>query len=125
MNGTTGLTLTLFLTAAFILPFTPLALAEPTATQKMAQIVSQLNHWPSDNDKEILREISKKGNTAEKTIANALMMMDHRVSSDDKAKLHMVIEDRSVPENTRELAKIVKSLNHRASAKEREILQDM
>lgn len=125
MNKATNLILTLFLATALTISFSPLALAEQNATQKMAQIVSQLNHWPSANDKDLLRDISEKGNKAEKTIANALLMMNHQVSSEHKEKLTMIIEDLTVPENTRVLAKIVRNLKHQVSPKEREILLNM
>ena len=122
MNKTISLALTLLVATTLT---TPVALAEKTATQKMAQIVSELNHRPSAGDKEVLRDISMKGSEAEKTIANALMMMDHKVTSADKEKLRMVTKDRDVPENTRELANIVQNMNHQVSSKEKMILQDM
>lgn len=122
MNKTLGAVLAVLL----VLPLTaPVALAEKNATQKMAQIVSQLNHRPSMGDKEVLREIGKKGTEAEKTIAKALMMMDHNVTAEYKEKLSMISKDRDVPENTRELANIVQNINHKVSSKEKMILKDM
>lgn len=122
MNKTITLTLSLLIATTFA---SPVVLAEKTAIQKMAQIVSQLNHRPSAGDKEILREIGKKGTEAEKTIAKALMMMDHKVAAEDKEKLHLIAKDRNVPENTRELANIVQNLNHQASSNEQTILKNM
>lgn len=122
MNKTINLALALLIATTLA---SPIALAEKNATQKMAQIVSQLNHRPSAGDKEVLREIGKKGTEAEKTIAKALMMMDHKVTAEDKEKLRMISKDRDVPESTRELANIVQNLNHQTSSKEKMILKDM
>lgn len=125
MNRKSGLTLALVLTAALSVPYTSVAVAEETATQEMAQIVTHLNHRPSSGDKEKLREIKNSGTDAEKTIANALLNMEHQVGSKDKEKLRMVSKDRNVPENTRELATIVTNLNHNASSADKEKLREI
>lgn len=122
MNRTTRFSLTMLLTTALAVP---LAFAEQTATQQLAEIVSQLNHRPSSSDQETLQAISEKGSEAEQAIAKALMAMDHKVSSSDKEKLRMVSKDRSVPESTRELANIVQNMNHKVSSKEKMLLQGM
>ena len=102
------------------------ALKSGNAVQTMASIMMHLNHFPSDSEKNTLRKIAANTESAhEKTIANALMMMDHKVTSADKEKLRMVTKDRDVPENTRELANIVQNMNHQVSSKEKMILQDM
>ncbi len=120
MKMTIGITAAWFLAAALTLPYSPTTLAAATATHKMAQIVMTLNHQPSEGDKDTLTRISNSGTKAEKTVAKALLDMDHRVSAADKEKLGKVAQDTSVPQTMRELATIVKNLDQKASSADKE-----
>ncbi|ALP53482.1 hypothetical protein Tel_10180 [Candidatus Tenderia electrophaga] len=123
MNTKTGLSFALLLSAALILPFA--AVAGDEATSKMARIVADINHRPSATDKEKLRQIAEKGSPAQQAIANALLDMNHKVSPSAKDRLGKIAQDSSVPEDTRELASIVKEFHHEASSAAKQKLRDM
>jgi len=125
MNNKTHLALAALLTAVMSMSFSSSALSEQSATRQMAQIVSGLNHRPSADDKATLQAIANSGSDAEKAIANAILNMEHSISSGSKEKLRMVSKDRNVPESTRELATIVQNLKHKASSADKEKLHSM
>jgi oligoendopeptidase F len=125
MNRLIGFTQILSLIIFLTFSFLPNAFAEQTSVQKMAQILAKLNHRPTDVDKETLREISKNGTEVEKSIADALMNVDHTVRAADGEMLKKLSNDPLIPENTRELAEIMRNLKHYVSAGERETLTTM
>ncbi len=125
MNRKTALSIAIVLGAALSLPFSTIAVAADDATREMARIVADLNHRPSASDKEKLRRISQQGTPAQQAIANALLEMDHKVSSSAKDRLAKIAKDSSVPEDTRELAAIVKNMEHQISSAEKKKLRDM
>ena len=54
----------------------------------MAQIMINLNHYPSDSEKDTLRQISLTSTSDhEKTIANAMINLQHAATDADKKKL--------------------------------------
>lgn len=101
------------------------ALAADEPTREMARIVADLNHRPSADDKEKLRQISESGSPAEQAIADALLGMNHKVSPNAKERLGKIASDDSVPQETRELASILKDLNHHVSDQEKAKLRGM
>jgi hypothetical protein len=117
--------LALMLGVTLALPIATVANAADEATRDMARIVADLNHRPSEPAKEKLREISKTGTPAEKSIAEALIGMNHKVSPDAKERLGKIANDSSVPEDTRDLAAIVKDIHHHATAAEKQKLRGM
>jgi len=128
MNRITNISvalLALMLVVTLALPFATVANAADEATRDMARIVADLNHRPSADAKEKLREISKTGTPAEKTIADALISMNHKVSPDAKEKLGKIAHDSSVAADTRELATIVKDIHHHATVAEKQKLRGM
>lgn len=125
MNRKTGLSIAFALGAALSLPFSTIAVAADDATREMARIVADIDHRPSASDKEKLRRISQQGTPAQQAIADALLEMNHKVSPSAKDKLGKIARDSSVPEDTRELASIVKNMEHNVSAAERKKLRDM
>jgi uncharacterized protein (UPF0147 family) len=125
MSGKIGRIVALFASMAMMVAFADLALAEETATHKMAQIVMHLHHYPDDSDKQVLEQIEMSASPAEATIASALIHMKHHVRDEDKPKLDEVSKDTTVPNNTRELAAIVMHLMHKASSSDKEKLHQM
>ncbi len=125
MNKKFGITLAFMLSIAISAPFSSQALAESDSVQKMAKIVMHLNHHPGKQDKQVLNNIIEDGSAAERSIASALLNMEHKVSPTDKAKLVKISNNHDLPDNTRELAMIVSKINHKASATDKQKLQGM
>jgi len=117
--------LALMLSIAISTLFTSQALAESDSIRQMAKIVMQLNHHPGKQDKQLLNNIAEKGSVAERSIASALLNMNHKVSPNDKARLMEISSNKDLPENTRELAMIVSKINHQASSADKQKLQGM
>lgn len=106
--------------------FAQTALAEDSI-KTMAQIMINLNHFPSDSDKEVLRKITLDSATSqnEKTLASAMINLQHAASDADKQKLSAIIKDRAASENERNLAEIIYNLNHKPSSADKEQLKKM
>lgn len=104
-----------------------LSAAESKAVQQIAGILMNLNHFPSDAEKETLKGIiaAKETTDHERTVAQALLNVQHKVSGDDKPKLDAVVKDASAPESVKALARIVANLNHTPSAEEKEQLKKL
>ena len=125
MKTKPGITFVLMLSIAISAPFSNQALAESDSVKQMAKIVMQLNHHPGKQDKPVLNNIIEQGSAAERSIASALINMNHKVSPSDKARLMEISNDSKQPNNTRELAMIVSTINHKASAADRQKLNGM
>ena len=104
-----------------------MALAAGAATKTMAGIMVNLNHYPSDSDKETLKKLISDGSTtdAEKTIATAMINLEHAATSADKEKLNKVMSNDAVPGPTRVLAEIVHNLNHKPSSSDKKKLKEI
>ena len=83
MKTKPGIVLALMLSIALSAPFSSQALAESDSVKQMAKIVIQLNHRPSEQDKQVLKNIIEEGSAAERSIASALLNMEHKVSPKD------------------------------------------
>jgi len=96
--------------------FAPLALA--SATQSIARIVAQMNHFPSAADKMTLMEISQDSDNSKsiQIIAMAVYNFKHSVSADDKKSLQMIAENIDSSATEKELASIIAGISHTASA---------
>lgn len=102
------------------------AIAEEDNIKTMAGIMMNLNHYPSDSEKETLREISLKStNSYEKTMATAMINLEHAATAEDKKKLSQIIEDNAAPEDVKTLAKIIKDLNHKPSSDDKKKLEGL
>ena len=102
------------------------ALKGGSAMQTMANIMMNLNHFPSDSEKKALRKIAASGESEHiKTIANAMVNLQHKASSADKAKLKTVMNDTSAPQDVKVLAEIVHNLSHQPSGRDKNKLQAM
>ena len=113
-------------TALAVVALLPLGIvAQGKATQQMAGIMMNLNHFPSDAEKVTLKTIaSDKATTAhERTVAEVLLTVQHSPSAADKAKLDAIVKDAAAPEGVKTLASVLSSLVHTPSAGDKERLK--
>ena len=105
----------------------PMAQAGEASISTMASILINLQHFPSDSDKEKLAMIASSDDSseAEKTIAMAIANIEHQASSADKDKLNAIIADSDTPAGLRDLANVVVSLNHYPSAADKTKLEKL
>jgi hypothetical protein len=101
--------------------------AESKAIQTMAGILVKLNHFPSDAEKQTLKQIAdaKETTAHERVIAQALVNLQHKVSADDKPKLDALLKDTAAPESVKTLASIIVSLNHMPTDADKEKLKKL
>ncbi|HSX51348.1 MAG TPA: hypothetical protein VLF09_10340 [Cellvibrio sp.] len=116
--------------AAVIALFTLLAVpvpsfAESNAISTMARILTELNHYPSAEQKATLAAISKDENSSDATraIAEAIHNVEHKAKADDVEKLKIVTETKSSTEEEKQLAEIVMNLNHSVSPETKKALE--
>lgn len=109
-----------------------IAIAQPSfagdqeSLKKMANIMMDLNHYPSDSEKNQLAEIAKTSQSEHvKTIANAMRNLHHSASAEDKRQLKQVMDDADAPDKIKSLAAIVYNLNHKPSAQDKQQLSTM
>jgi cytochrome bd-type quinol oxidase subunit 1 len=97
------------------------AFADSAAIRSMADITMNLNHFPSDEDKEKLAAIagSSDSNQSERAVATAIANIQHHLAAADKEKLEAVMQDQSAADELRELAGILLSFNHHPSESDR------
>ncbi len=105
----------------------PPALAADGSVARMAAILSHLNHYPSDSEKdELARVAADKGQTAAvRSIARAMMNMRHHVSAGDRKRLDDIAQDTAQPREVRELAAILAGLNHKPSRRALSVLREI
>lgn len=108
-----------------LLVITPLSLAESNAIATMARILTELNHYPSAEQKVTLAVISKDESNSEATraIAEAIHNVEHQAKADDVGTLKIVSETESTTEEEKQLAEIVMHLNHSVSAETKKALE--
>ena len=101
--------------------------AETKNVQTMAGILANLNHFPSDAEKETLKKIADAKDTTahERVIAQALLNVQHKVGADDKVKLDALIKDASASESVKTLATVIAGLNHMPSEADKEKLKKL
>lgn len=99
--------------------------AQSKAVQTMATILLHLQHFPSDADKESLKQITedKAATPDERAVAQALMDVQHVVAAADKPKLEAVVKDDKAAGSVRTLASIILSLKHMPSEGDKEKLK--
>lgn len=92
-------------------------LAEDGAIQTMARIVMSLNHFPSDEDKAVMKGIidSDDGTDEEADIAMVIAAFEHKVPDKDTERLTDIIDDDSADADARNLASILLRINHAPS----------
>lgn len=96
----------------------PMAASAAGAVSDMANIVTNLNHYPTDADKKVLAAIVADADSTaeEKMLAGALMRMQHRVEGRDAEKLRSLASGKMATAQERELAEILLGITHRPSA---------
>jgi hypothetical protein len=94
-----------------------LAVADSAATQTLARVTMNLNHFPSDEDKVALKEIIDNDDSSEEeaAIATALSNMQHKVTEVDANRLADIVDDDESDATARKLAGIVLGINHAPS----------
>ena len=99
--------------------------AESKAVQAMAGILTNIQHVPSDADKQALAQISKdKATTAdERTVAQALMNVQHTAAAADKSGLEAIVSDAKASSSVKTLATVILGLHHFPSASDKEKLR--
>lgn len=105
----------------------PLAAAETKAVQTMAGVLANLNHFPSDAEKEKLKTVlaDKETTAHERVVAQALLSVQHKVSGEDKPKLDALLKDPAAPESVKTLANVIVNLNHTPTDAEKEKLKKL
>src|SRR6266705_1046964 len=88
--------------------------AESMAVQTMAGILLHLQHYPTDADKQSLKQIIeyKSATKDERTEAQALMDVQHTVAAADKPKLEAIAKNDKATSPVKTLAEIILKLNH-------------
>ena len=112
---------------SILLIITNLAFADSTAIRTLANITMNLNHYPSDSDKQKLAAITNSDDSSksEIAVATAISNIEHRVAAADKDKLNSIIGDDSTPAELRELASILININHRPTESDIEKLEEI
>jgi hypothetical protein len=95
------------------------------AVQTMAGILTSLNHFPTDAEKQSLKQIAedKAVTEDERTIARALMNVQHTVAESDKAKLETIVSNKKAAASAKTLASAILNLNHKVSEADKKKLQ--
>jgi hypothetical protein len=93
---------------------TNLVFAESAAVLTMADITMNLNHFPSDSDKEKLAAIisSDDSSESEVAVAAAILNIEHQVAAADKEKLNAIIGDDSTSAELRAVASVLVTVMH-------------
>lgn len=110
-----------------IVPFVTEAGQDKSAIYQMAEIMHRLKHYPSPLGKEVLNKIIQAPNTTEneRTIATAMINLQHKAADSDIPKLKAIIENKNSAAHERELASIVMKLDHRPSKQDKAQLKAM
>lgn len=93
------------------------AIAGSEAIQTMARITMNMNHFPSDADKAVLKQIidSDDASEDEADIAMVISNIEHTIREKDIERLEDIIADDSAEDDVRELARILLRVNHKAN----------
>ena len=99
--------------------------AESKAVQAMAGILTNIQHVPSDADKQALAQITQDKTTTadERTVAQALMNVQHTAAAADKSGLEAIVSDAKASGSVKTLATVILGLHHFPSASDKEKLR--
>ncbi len=116
--------LTLFCSMIFLVA--PPVMAE-SPMHTMADILMNLNHYPGDAEKKILKQIINNSANPEdvRVLAAAILNINHKVGADDKTRLRRIIDNTATPANVRNMAEILLNLNHKATPDDKIKLQQL
>lgn len=104
--------------AILICAFAPFVYADnDEATEVIAGVLMNLNHFPSDDDKAALQGLIDDDGVgrAFKAVANAVMGIEHSASEEGKSMLARVLEADDADPRAKTLAQVVMDLEHGAS----------
>jgi len=92
---------------------------------KMADIMINLEHFPTEDEKQKLQSIldSDSSTDQEKIIANSIMNIQHSPNAEDQDKLQLIIDNTTVTSTVNTLARIVQSFSHGISKTDKRKLQ--
>jgi len=100
--------------------------AGDSGLKTMAHILMGLNHYPSDSEKQTLKGIvNGSGSSHQKTIATAMINMQHKAGASDVPKLKSIAGDGKASQGEKDLANILLGLNHSASSSDKAKLKSM
>jgi hypothetical protein len=99
--------------------------AESKAVQTMAAILLHLQHFPTDADKQSLKQITedRSATTDERTVAQALMDVQHTAAAADKPKLEAILKEAKASSSVKTLASIILNLKHMPSENDKKKLK--
>lgn len=105
-----------FVFSLLTLLVSPAALAQSDAVATMAGILVDMQHFPSDAQKQTLAAISNDGSNSEatRTIATAIHNIQHKAQPDDVAALKKVENSADATDAEKKLASIVLGFHHMA-----------
>ncbi|MDD9889252.1 MAG: hypothetical protein OXU66_16110 [Gammaproteobacteria bacterium] len=88
-----------------------------TALKTIADIVSSLNHFPSDADKAALAEIQANDSLPQgvRDMANTVANISHSASDEGKEAMARIQANAGAPDSAKELAGIIANISHVAS----------
>ncbi len=116
-----------FVLSILTLLVSPAALAQSGAVSRVAGILSDMQHFPSDAQKESLAAISNDSSYSEeiRTIATAVRNIQHKPQPADVSALKKIQESSSASEAEKQLASIVLDFNHQPSEQARGKLKSL
>lgn len=99
--------------------------AESKAVHTMAAILLHLQHFPTDADKQSLKQITedKSATEDERTVAQALMNVQHTAATADRPKLEAIAADAKASSSVKTLASIILNLKHMPTESDKEKLK--
>lgn len=117
--------ITRFLAIVLIGVFSQAVLADHhMSAAKVAEVLSNFNHFPSDENKAELMAIAENDANSEeiRTIARAVANIQHSATDEDKAALQEIVDSDSASEEAKTLAEVVLDVNHSTSEEAKEQL---
>lgn len=102
-------------------------MTEDSPIPQMAGILYDLNHYPDDEGKIILKDIidDESASSNEKTLAGAILRFEHKVNSDDEKELKEIIGSSDASEDEKDLAAIILSMSHHPTDNDKKRLTEM
>lgn len=98
-----------------------------SATNVIASILVDLNHFPSESEKEELLAIANDDGVgrAFRAVANAVANIQHAATTEDKEIMNRIISSERAHINAKAFAEILLQLNHTASEEAKAKLQEL
>ena len=120
-------TFALALVALTVTAVRPAAAQESAAVKAIAGILMNVNHFPNDADKKTLTTLAAQSSTTEqeKVLIAAMMGMQHSIAAADKPKVEAVMKDAKASAGVKQIATILNTFLHMASADEKAALKKL